>query len=130
MSVRDLKKRADTIFSRYIRLKNADYRGYVRCITCGVVKHWKDGMQAGHFQSISHNSTRYHDQNVNPQCVGCNIFKQGEQYKHGKAIDLKYGKGTAGKLERLAKKSKQFTSEELEKMIKKYRKQVKKMEIL
>ena len=42
-------KNLDTIFSQYIRLKNADDLGNVSCFTCGKVSHYKVGMQCGHF---------------------------------------------------------------------------------
>ena len=46
-----VKKKLDTIFSQYIRLKDADHNGDVTCFTCGKVSHYKSGMQCGHFQS-------------------------------------------------------------------------------
>ena len=43
-TVSKLKKKLDAIFSKYIRLKDADKNGYVKCYTCGVKKYWeKDG---------------------------------------------------------------------------------------
>lgn len=33
--------------------------------------------------------------NVNLQCVSCNTFHAGEQYKYSIAIDEKYGEGVA-----------------------------------
>ena len=72
-TVSSLKKKLDIIFSKYIRLKDADPSGNVECYTCGVVKQWeKDGMQAGHFMSRKHTITRWDEQNVKPQCYTCN----------------------------------------------------------
>ena len=74
-------KKLDNIFSQYIRLSNSK-NGNCTCITCGKVGDWKNGgMQAGHFMSRKHYSTRWDERNVKPQCVGCNMFKAGEQYK-------------------------------------------------
>jgi hypothetical protein len=76
-----LVKKLDNIFSQYIRLSNSK-NGNCTCVTCGKVGDWKNGgMQAGHFQSRKHYSTRWDERNVKPQCVGCNMFKAGEQYK-------------------------------------------------
>jgi hypothetical protein len=50
-------------------------------------------------------STRYDEQNCQVQCVGCNMFKFGEQFKFSLALDSKYGKGTA---EDLLHKSRQI----------------------
>lgn len=55
-------------------------------------------MHAGHFVSRRHKSTKYNELNVNAQCCSCNYYRSGEQYKHGVAIDQKYGRGTAEKL--------------------------------
>ena len=49
-TISKLKKKLDVLFSQYIRRKNADHLGRVKCFTCGVEKHWKE-QQAGHFQS-------------------------------------------------------------------------------
>lgn len=47
-------------------------------------------------------STRWNEQNCQVQCVGCNMFKQGEQWKFGLRIDYKYGEGTSEELQVLA----------------------------
>ena len=60
-------------------------------------------MQCGHFQSRANLKTRFDEENCQVQCVGCNMFKQGEQYKFGLYLDGKYGEGTAVELEYLAK---------------------------
>jgi len=102
-TISKLKKELDKWFSLYIRLKDATSEGAVICITCGCVKNYKQGMQNGHFQSRSHLATRFDEQNCQPQCVGCNMFKQGEQYKFGMYLDAKYGLGTAEELEFMSK---------------------------
>ena len=60
-------------------------------------------MQNGHFQSRKHLATRWDEENCQVQCVGCNMFKAGEQYKFSIALDAKYGEGTAEELEFLAR---------------------------
>ena len=60
-------------------------------------------MQNGHFQSRSFLATRFNEENCQPQCVGCNMFKQGEQYKFALGLDAKYGEGKAEELEVLAR---------------------------
>tara|TARA_R100000655_G_scaffold87544_1_gene127753 strand:- start:228 stop:638 length:411 start_codon:yes stop_codon:yes gene_type:complete len=103
-SISKLKKELDKWFSLYIRLRNAtDHEGLCQCFTCGVIKHYKSGMQAGHFQSRRYHSTRWDEQNCQVQCVKCNMFEQGEQWKFGLALDIKYGEGTSRELEFLAK---------------------------
>tara|TARA_R100001460_G_scaffold94390_1_gene136470 strand:- start:391 stop:789 length:399 start_codon:yes stop_codon:yes gene_type:complete len=110
-----LVKKLDTVFSKYIRISSADKNGYCTCVTCGVVKHWKE-IQAGHFMSRKHYSTRWDERNVASQCVSCNMFKQGEQYK----FSLFLGKDQAEVLYLKSKETVKFTNNELEEMIKDY----------
>ena len=102
-SISKLKKELDKFFSLYIRLRDATAEGMVQCYTCGCVKHYKSGMQCGHFQSRRHHSTRWNEHNCQPQCVKCNMFEQGEQWKFGMALNIKYGEGTSKELEFLAR---------------------------
>ena len=102
-TITKLKKELDTIFSLFIRLKEATDEGLVQCFTCNKVSHYKSGMQNGHFQSRKHLATRWDETNCQVQCVGCNMFKAGEQYKFAINLDAKHGEGTAEKLELLAR---------------------------
>jgi len=118
-TVAQLKKKADLYFSKYIRYRDATKKGgvyYAPCITCDKQLPIKQ-MHAGHFQSRRHNSTRYDDENVNAQCAACNTYNQGEQYRYAKALDLKFGDGTADKLVALAQEYHKLTIEELEGII-------------
>lgn len=66
---------------------------------------------------IYHN-TQYEPENVNGQCgMKCNKLGLGEQVRYARAIDLKYGDGTAEKLEKMAKEPRVFTIPELEQII-------------
>ena len=98
-----LKKELDTIFSLFIRLREATDEGLVQCFTCNKVSHYKSGMQNGHFQSRKHLATRWDETNCQVQCVGCNMFKAGEQYKFSIYLDSKYGEGTSEEIELLAR---------------------------
>tara|TARA_Y100000401_G_scaffold52867_1_gene41506 strand:+ start:157 stop:570 length:414 start_codon:yes stop_codon:yes gene_type:complete len=102
-TISKLKKDLDRWFSLYIRLRDATEEGLVQCFTCGVVKNYKNGMQCGHFQSRKHLATRFDEENCQVQCVACNMFRQGEQYKFGLNLDAKYGEGKAEELEFLAR---------------------------
>jgi hypothetical protein len=115
-SVSQLKKIADKEFSKYVRVRDSDENGIVECITCGVKKHYKL-MHAGHFVSRKVSLLRFEELNVNGQCPGCNLFKAGEQYQYSKALDLKYGKGTADDLFKQRFSTHKFTTQELESII-------------
>ena len=125
-TISKLKKELDTIFSLYIRLRESE-EGLVQCFTCGKVSHYKSGMQNGHFQSRKHLSTRWSETNCQVQCVGCNMFKAGEQYKFSVALDSKYGEGTAEELELLARTIMQVSRIDYEDKISYYKEAVDKL---
>jgi hypothetical protein len=58
-------------------------------------------------------------------CVGCNMFKQGEQYLYSKALDMKYGNGTAEELMSRRFETHKFTTTELEEIIHDAKEQIK-----
>ena len=106
-SISKLKKELDKWFSLYIRLRNAE-NGITECFTCGKVDHFKK-LQCGHFQSRRHTATRWNEQNCQVQCVKCNMFNQGMQWRFGNNLDSKYGKGTSQDLFILAHKTVKMT---------------------
>lgn len=122
-----LKKELDKWFSLYIRLRDCNEYGMVQCITCKSIKYYKSGMQNGHFQSRSHLATRFCEMNCQPQCVGCNMFKQGEQYKFALALDSKYGEGTAQELQFKAKQTIKLSRIDYEEKISYYKNLVNKI---
>ena len=129
-SISKLKKELDKYFSLFIRLRNAtDHEGLCQCFTCGKVGHYKSGgMQNGHFQSRRFMATRYsEDGNCEVQCVACNMFRGGEQYKFALALDSKYGEGTAEELEILDRTIVKFTRVDYEDSIRYYKATVEKI---
>lgn len=76
ISKKGLKKKACAEFSRYIRLKYADNNGNNHCVTCGVVKHYKE-MQAGHFVDGRNSTVLFDEMLVHPQCFHCNSKHMG-----------------------------------------------------
>lgn len=122
ISRKKLVSKLDTIFSRYIRLKDADSNGNCSCFTCGNIYHWKK-IQGGHFQSRRHYSTRWCELNVKTQCAKCNLFSQGEQYIFG----IKLGKEVANKLYLQSKKTVKLSNIDLLEMIDDYSKKLKEL---
>ena len=84
-------------------------------------------MQCGHFQSRSFLATRFDEENCQPQCVGCNMFKQGEQYKFSLYLDTKYGEGKSEELQSQAKSIVKFTRLDYEDKISYYKDLVEKL---
>ena len=119
-----LKKELDAVFSKYIRWYYADANGYVECYTCGQVKPVKE-MQAGHFQSRRHNSTRWEFNNVRPQDARCNMFAQGEQYLFGQKLKAEIGDEAVEELVQLSHKSVKFSKADLDYLIELYKEKLK-----
>ena len=119
-SISKLKKELDKWFSLFIRLRSATKEGACQCFTCGKVAHYKK-MQCGHFQSRRHHATRWNETNCQVQCVKCNMFEQGEQFKFGLRLDNKFGEGTAQELEFLAKQIYKFSRFDYEEKISYYK---------
>ena len=108
-----LVKKLDKVFSEYIRRRNGEM---AMCVTCGKIAHWKE-MQAGHFMSRRHRATRWHEDNVQTQCVKCNMFGQGEQFKFGKWL----GDEKANELIRLSSQVVKLSDYEMQELIELYK---------
>jgi len=121
-----LKKELDKWFSLFIRLRFATKEGLCQCVTCGKVGHYKK-MQCGHFQSRRHHATRWNEKNCAVQCIGCNCFQQGQQYRFSIYLDGRYGEGTAQELEYLAKQITKVSRSDYEENISYYKDVVKKL---
>ena len=121
-----LKKKADDVWSKYIRYRDGQREvdgWYSTCITCGSTKPMK-AMHCGHFVSRSCNLLRFDEQNTNAQCPRCNLFHSGEQYEYARQLDLKYGNGTAESLHNQRHINHKLTITELEGIIKYAQEQV------
>lgn len=118
-----LIKKADTVFSQYIRQRYANNNGIAECFTCGKKDHWKN-LQCGHFMSRKHYSTRWDETNCQVQCAGCNVFRYGEQYKFGRNLDIELGVGTADSLETKSRQIMKYSNVEILELINHYKKKV------
>ena len=89
---------ADKWFSVYVRLRDTvkvvNGVPYVVCITCGKLVEFK-AIQCGHFVKRHKWAVRFYEKNGNAQCVHCNEVLSGNDYLYGKAINKKWGPGTA-----------------------------------
>ncbi len=120
-----LKKLLDKTFSEYVRRKNANEEGLVKCYTCSKVIPWKE-IQCGHFISRSYLATRFDEDNTRPQCVGCNIFGGGRGVDFGRRLEIDVGVGT---ITRLYKKAQEITKYfPYEEKIKEYQEKIKQLQ--
>ena len=120
MSYRDLVKILDREFSLFVRMSAADNSGMVRCSTCGSFHFWKD-ITLGHYISRTHHSVRWDLKNVGPQCVRCNSFHGGEQYKMRAFLVSQYGEKEIQEMEAWADLRKTENAETLRLKIAEYR---------
>lgn len=102
---KDVKK-LDALFSLYIRLSNADDKGFCSCISCGQRYYYRNkgkkrDIAAGHFipKSNSTYRTRWDERNVKPQCLRCNSFLEGNKYSFGLGLVEIYGPGICEELQ-------------------------------
>lgn len=127
MSKPKLIKELDVWFSRYIRLKYSDNRGYCRCISCGKVYFWKE-IQNGHYMSRRYMSTRFSEDNCRPQGVECNIFNQGAIQMYRRALIKEIGEQRVDLIEvRARQENKNWSLFELKQLIEYYKKEVEKL---
>lgn len=129
-----LRRKADKLFSQYVRLRDSERREdgfYGKCITCAYARQvaWFDetgalrfnkGWDAGHYISRGNLYLRYDEENVNLQdSFRCNRMRSGEIDKYRLELDKKYGDGTAKKLEMAAAINRNYhlNKQELEEII-------------
>ena len=125
-TISKLKKELDKYFSLYIRLRDS-HNGLVQCFTCGCVKPYNKGIQNGHFQSRRFLATRFNEENCSPQCVACNMYRGGEQFKFALNLDAKYGDGKAEELQIKSRQTLKMTRVDYEDKISYYKALVEKL---
>ena len=126
-SISKLKQKADAVFSQYIRLKNSDWRGYTECFICGKKGHWKS-FQNAHYEKRSNNNTRYDEENCYVNCVGCNVFQNGNYPLFSIKLD-QLDPTLRPRLREKASQIKQWKAYELEALIDHYKAKVKEFNI-
>lgn len=109
-SISQLKKQADAVFSKWVRARDG------KCFTCDS----RQNLQCGHYISRAINYLRYDETNCNAQCVGCNVFKNGNMPEYAIRLQRKYGENILYILHLNKQILYQFKREELEKIISKY----------
>lgn len=99
VSKMSLRKRADAIFSKFIRQRDRDKNtGEGICYTCGRRDSWRK-LQCGHFVPRQYLMTRFSEVNCNSQCFACNMLYNGQPSAYAKRLNKEYGAGTTDMLE-------------------------------
>lgn len=115
-----LEHTLDQVFSLFIRLRDADEDGIIRCPCCGAKVYWKSA-DAMHYVRRSCHATLWSEWNVNAGCFTCNRLNYGELDVYAVWLDNKYGPGTADELRKLGRTFKKYSESELRELIAHYR---------
>lgn len=86
-SVAILKKDADLLFSRVIRLRAAaPGTGLLSCFICDATVHYSLA-HAMHFEGRADSSLRFHPKNVRAGCFNCNVALEGNLDKYAERLN-------------------------------------------
>ena len=113
----------DKVFSEYIRRRDADEYGRVKCCTCDNTFHWSE-MDAGHFRYRSIMSIRFDERNCHAQCRECNRFKDGMWDEHADYVIKRHGLDAGHELYLLAHKTVKFMQFEIDEMVQIYKQKI------
>jgi len=127
-----LLKKADDLFSKFIKKRDADERGNIKCPCCDLTYNLKDKtpsgdyiVQALHFVSRGVYSLRYKEAQVKAGCCYCNKdmfdFPLGIAYKKFRdKLYLELGVGEVWMMEAEKRNINKLSHNDLEDIIKKY----------
>lgn len=121
-----LVKDLDIIFSRYIRLKDADLYGCIECYCCGAKVKWTMS-DASHFIPRGHMYTRFNEMNVKPCCQPCNRNLHGNLAAFAQHLE----RDNPGSVEILQEHSRtiyHYSKDELRQMIGEYDRKLKQVQ--
>ena len=116
----------DTVHSIWIRKRFADDRGYVKCVTCPSVAHWKT-MDASHFIPRGKLATRYHEKNCHVGCTQCNRFLRGNLVKYEIFMRSEYGEEVIEELRIKSRESVKWMPHEIQEMIEMFKSKIKRL---
>lgn len=123
---KNIKIRLDTIFSKFIRLRDTDENMYGKCCTCSKYIKYDEG-DAGHFINRRFMSTRWREDNVFLQCRKCNRFEEGNGAAYSMFIIKKFGIKRLEYLDALKNEHTKFTESDMLLLIEDYKKRVKEL---
>lgn len=126
-----LKKKLDTVFSQYIRLRDCQEGGQSYCRTCPKQYQWNE-LQCGHFVPRNRLATRFDEQNCISQCWYCNDKRMGNGMPHIFAPLLQdlYGDEILNELKNRSQLKVQYKSKDYEELIFYYNSNIKELKKL
>lgn len=85
-----LMNKADKLFSVYIRKKNADKDGLVKCYICGTPIPWVEA-HLMHYVKRDNKKLRYSEQNCHAGCYTCNCSNDGNLVEYREKLVKEFG---------------------------------------
>lgn len=129
-----LGKKLDDLHKKKVRLRDSNTQGMAQCISCGRwVEYGTSNCQAGHYIPKGQSKfLRWEDDNVNVQCYGCNIMRNGNYHNYRQGMIDKYGSKREEELWSLRHKSSKglITLDWLQERIKEEERQIKELQLL
>jgi len=114
----DWLKEAQVVFNRYIRERDKG----LNCISCGKQPKKQN---CGHFYSQGgHANVRFDEDNCNLQCEHCNTFLSGNLLNYREGLLKRIGEAKLDALSQRANETRKYTNDELQELIKKYKKKI------
>lgn len=114
-----LVKKADTVFSTFIRLRDADKHWIVKCPLCWAKNHWKQA-QNMHFITRACWLYRYDEDNCHAGCYRCNCILNWNYIAYTRYMQNKYWIETVDHMIAESKKIHKLATSELHTIIEKY----------
>lgn len=114
------------VFSLFIRLRDSNENGYVKCITCGAWRYFRDG-DCGHGVGRQHMGTKYDETNNHFQCKPCNGPGEGRKDVYKEEVNKRYGASHWDMLHIKAKSPCKWGRFEFEMMTLHYMEEIKKL---
>lgn len=79
------------LMQKYVRLKDFEFNGgFCRCVTCDKTGHWKE-FDGGHYISRTYTKYKITEENIHPQCKGCNRFSHKIHDDYAMYMRMTYG---------------------------------------
>lgn len=120
MTLSDWKKKVQTVFNKYIRLRDV-HKG---CISCGASLENRK-FDAGHFFPTTYEGLRFNEMNVHGQCVPCNRDKHGNIHEYRKRITNRITKEELQWLDDNRHCKLKLSKQDLEELYKEYKQKIK-----
>jgi len=122
------------LLQKHVRLKAAvaaDKNGFIECVSCNKWFHWKD-MQGGHWIERGKQATKIMEENIHPQCKGCNQYGMRHRTHvregYSKFMRDMYGDNFCDEMLVNSKKPIKYFRPDLEDMVKELRKKNRELE--